>query len=125
MAVSYTHLSPAEFIPLLEQSGLIVPAGRWIFRQAVRTCRLWVEKHPGFVMSVNLSYLQVTESDFIPFMKAILAEEGVNPANMVVELTESYLVKGDDTVRRIFDEIRPVSYTHLDVYKRQSPPWAP
>lgn len=103
---AYGSVSPAEFIPLLEQSGLIVPAGRWIFRQAVRTCRLWVEKHPGFVMSVNLSYLQVTESDFIPFMKAILAEEGVNPANMVVELTESYLVKGDDTVRRIFDEIR-------------------
>lgn len=102
----YGGISPFEFIPLLEESGLIIPVGKWIFQQAVNKCREWSATHPDFIMSVNLSYLQVKEKDFIPFMKQTLKDAGLNPANMVVELTESYLVKESSSVRNIFGDIR-------------------
>lgn len=102
----YGAISPVEFIPLLEQSGLIIPVGKWIFRQAAERCRQWVAARADFVMSVNLSYLQVTEPDFLTFMDDTLREIGLQPANLVVELTESYLVKGIETVRGIFEGIR-------------------
>lgn len=102
----YGAVSPMEFIPLLEQSGLIVPAGKWIFQQAVRQCRAWCEKNREFVISVNLSYLQLQDGDFIPFMKKELKSAALAPHNLVVELTESYLVKSSESVKRLFHEIR-------------------
>lgn len=102
----YGAISPLEFIPLLEESGLIIPVGKWIFKEAVAKCSEWVATHPAFVMSINLSYLQVREQDFIPFMKQVLDEAQLKPSNIVVELTESYLVKESGLVRTIFDDIR-------------------
>lgn len=100
----YGAVPPSEFIPLLEQSGLIIPVGKWVFRQAVRQCRRWAESRPDFVMSINLSYLQAAEPDFISFMKNVLEEEGVRPKNIVVEFTESSVAQG--SVRGIFRAIR-------------------
>ena len=52
-------VSPAEFIPILEESGLIIPTGRWILRQAVACCKKWQEFIPEFKVNVNLSYVQI------------------------------------------------------------------
>ena len=57
-------ISPMEFIPLLEESGMIIPVGKWIFRQAVAACAQWSAISPGFTVSVNVSSIQLTDPDF-------------------------------------------------------------
>lgn len=100
----YGQVSPGEFIPLLEQSGLIVPFGRWVFRQAAAQCARWAARRPDFTVSVNLSYLQVTSDDMIPFIQTSLETLHLNPANLVVEFTESCMIQGD--IQRVFDSLR-------------------
>lgn len=103
---AYGAVSPLEFIALLEQSGLMVPVGKWILLQAVTQCKEWIKQKPDFVMSINLSYLQVIEHDFIGFLQNTLVQAQIPAENIVVELTESYLVQSSNTVRRIFEDIR-------------------
>lgn len=102
----YGMISPVEFIPLLEKSGLIIPAGKWIFREAVRQCKRWLKYRSDFVMSINLSYLQVLEPDFGSFIGQVLSEEQVSPANIQVELTETYLIKDQKTVETLLKPIQ-------------------
>ena len=106
----YGWVSPAEFIPLLEQSGLIIPLGKWIFKTAISKCVEWVKFNDEFVMSINLSYVQLTEPGFIPFMKSAIDENGLSTENVVVELTESYMAKGTNSVKEIFDRIRELGF---------------
>lgn len=100
----YGKISPGEFIPLLEQSGLIVPFGRWIFQRAAEQCRQWVALRPDFVVSINLSYIQVTSDDMLPFIDRTLKKLALPPCNIVVEFTESCLMQGD--VQAVFDNLR-------------------
>lgn len=102
----YGGVSPGEFIPLLEQSGLIVPFGKWVFRQAVAQCREWTRIRPDFVVSVNLSYLQVTSGDIVPFMRDTLDKAGLSASNLVVEFTESCMIQENRRIREIFEGIR-------------------
>ncbi len=102
----YGPVSPVEFIPLLEQSGLIVPLGKWIFRRAAAQCGEWTRTRPDFVLSVNLSYLQVVAEDIIPFMRNTLRVLDLPPANLMVEFTESCMTRENEQIRDIFDSIR-------------------
>ena len=102
----YGFVSPGEFVPLLEQSGLIVPVGKWIFRQAARQCKDWTKIRPDFVLSINLSYLQVIAENMIPFIRTTLENLELNPANLLVEFTESCMTRENDQIRNIFGEIR-------------------
>ena len=99
-------VSPAEFIPILEQSGLIIPAGRWIFRQAVRQCKKWMEKCPGFVMSINLSYLQIIQPDFLVCVRETLQDAEVPFENIVLELTENYYIKEQERIKIVFKNLQ-------------------
>ena len=86
-------LSPAEFVPLLERSGLIVPVGLWALRQALDQLRAW--QASGSVIeavSVNVSVVQLAQSDFSSDALAVLADSGVDPARVTMEVTESVLM---------------------------------
>ncbi len=100
----YGKVSPGEFIPLLEQSGLIVPFGRWVFQRAAEQCRQWVDLRPDFEVSINLSYIQVTSDDMLPFIDRTLKKLDLSPCNIVVEFTESSLMQGN--VQIVFDNLR-------------------
>lgn len=102
----YGSISPMEFIPLLEQSGLIVPVGAWVLRESAKTCKRWQAHNKDFVMSVNLSYRQLEETELIPLIEEILVEEELPPRNLVVEMTESYFSKSDRTAQGRFSAIR-------------------
>lgn len=104
----YGPVSPVEFIPLLERSGLILPVGRWIFRQAVKSCKEWIALDPGFTISINLSCLQLSEPDLLDFMRDTLEQEGLPAENVVVELTESYIASSVESIRHLFSEIRGI-----------------
>ena len=102
----YGPVSPGEFIPLLEQSGLIIPFGRWVFREAAAQCKAWTKLCPDLKISVNLSYLQVTTDNMVPFISDTLKRLGLSPANVMVEFTESCMIRENTRIRAVFESIR-------------------
>ena len=82
-------ISPVEFIPLLEESGLIIPVGRWVLHQAMALCKKMQDIIPGFRVSVNLSYVQVMKSNVLRDIVDGIKEYGLPKGSMLVELTES------------------------------------
>lgn len=101
----YGPLPPLEFIPLLERSGLIVPVGAWVLREAAKTCQRWRAFNPLFTVSVNLSYRQLEEAQFASYIEQVLDEVGLPPENLVVEMTESYFPQAGTCARSRFAEI--------------------
>lgn len=104
----YGNVPPLTFIPLLEKSGLIIPVGKWIFEEAVKQCSIWEKRFSQFRVSVNLSYLQLNDESFISFMKEMLEKYKIQGKNIVVEMTESHMVKNGEELRAIFHEIRNI-----------------
>lgn len=102
----YGVVSPAEFIPLLEQSGMIVPFGQWVFKEAMRQCKQWTNIQPDFVVSVNLSYLQIISENMLPLIKSTLEKHDLNPRNVVLEFTESCMIRENASLHNIFNDIR-------------------
>lgn len=102
----YGPVSPGEFIPLLEQSGLIVPFGRWVFRQAAAQCKAWTKLRPDFEISINISYLQVISNSMIPFIRDTLTRLELSPANLMVEFTESCMIRENVRTQAVFEGIR-------------------
>lgn len=103
---TYGSISPAEFIPLLESSGWIIKVGKWVLEQAIDTCKKWTAYHPDFVMNVNVSYLQMLDNDFIPFIQKTLKDHALDAKHIVIELTESYFVTDMDALKSIFQSLR-------------------
>lgn len=102
----YGDISPGEFIPLLEQSGMIMNMGRWIFCHAAAQCREWCRYMPDFQMSINLSYMQLSEDDVISYIEDTLKELGLPPSHVVMELTETYLATADEETLRMLDDMK-------------------
>ena len=86
-------VSPAEFIPLAEQSGLILPLGQWVFSQAAQTLALWAQ-HPStqdLTLSVNVSARQIQQADFVETVLQALGSAGAPSNRLKLELTETLL----------------------------------
>ncbi len=87
-------VSPGRFIPIAEESGLIVPLGRWILETACQQLRDWIEAGaPRMHMAVNLSGRQLKQPDLIPMVAEILEQTGLDPELLELELTESMLME--------------------------------
>ena len=99
-------VTPAEFIPLLEESGLIRRAGRWVFEQAAHACAKWAGRLGGFLLSVNVSYLQLEDPDFIDFLEDAMRRAGADPTRMVLEFTESCIAYNQEALAGTFQRIR-------------------
>ena len=99
-------VAPMEFVPMLEETKLILPVGKWILEQAVRVCRKIRRVVPDFKMSVNLSYDQIKDGGFREFVTDCLARWQMPPESLVLELTESRIVADWHYVNREFDKFR-------------------
>lgn len=82
-------VSPVDFIPILEESGLIIPVGKWVLQQAMAACSQIQKEIPGFKVSVNLSYIQVLKSNVLSEILNGIREYELPPESIVIELTES------------------------------------
>lgn len=81
---------PAEFIPLAEETGLIVPIGQYVLIEACKELKLWNDKgYQNLTMAVNLSVRQFRDRDFVQMLEDIINEVGVNPKNLELEITET------------------------------------
>ncbi|MEO7496359.1 MAG: EAL domain-containing protein [Massilia sp.] len=85
-------INPADFIPIAEDTGVIVRIGEWVLREACRELRKWHAAGYRLRMSINLSGRQLREADFVATVLAIVAETGVDPHWLELELTESMLM---------------------------------
>jgi diguanylate cyclase (GGDEF)-like protein/PAS domain S-box-containing protein len=90
------EISPAEFIPIAEENGLIEPIGRWVLEQACRQAAQWYHARPDaapLTMSVNLSAVQVTRRSLPDTVAGILRATGLDPACLCLEITETVMVR--------------------------------
>jgi diguanylate cyclase (GGDEF)-like protein len=100
-------VSPSEFIPLAEESGLIVPLGDWVLEQACRQLVAWQQQAATahLTLAVNVSARQFKESDFVERIQRVLAASGAEPQRLKLELTESSLIEdveaGIDKMQRL------------------------
>jgi diguanylate cyclase (GGDEF)-like protein len=86
------EVSPIDFIPIAEDTGLIVPIGRFVVAEACRQLRAWREQGIDTEVAVNVSGRQLSHPDFVDEVHAIVAEHDVDPASICLELTESVLM---------------------------------
>ncbi|WP_185970039.1 putative bifunctional diguanylate cyclase/phosphodiesterase [Tepidimonas alkaliphilus] len=95
---------PAEFIPVAEQTGLILPIGQWVLREACRVLARWAADpaRAGWTLAVNLSARQLRQPDFVASVQAALADAGADPRRLKLELTESLLLHDvEDTIAKM------------------------
>jgi EAL domain-containing protein (putative c-di-GMP-specific phosphodiesterase class I) len=91
-------ISPAEFIPIAEQAGLIVPLGEYVLAEACRQLMHWMAEYaPGpLTMAVNLSGRQFRSPQLVEQVRAVMASTGIGPKQLALEITESVLMETDD-----------------------------
>src|SRR5690606_20977736 len=82
-------ISPAEFVPIAEQSGLIVPIGEWVMRQACEIGAGWQRAGHNMRVAVNVSGAQFYQGDIVAYVSRVLKETGLKPHNLELEVTES------------------------------------
>ncbi|MGV3593433.1 MAG: putative bifunctional diguanylate cyclase/phosphodiesterase [Gammaproteobacteria bacterium] len=101
------HVSPAQFIPLSEETGLIIPVGRWVIRKACEQIRNWNgQALPPVCISVNLSPRQFSDPELLPFIKGTLADTGIDPQRLELEITESMVMHHPERALRKLNEIK-------------------
>ncbi|MES2949580.1 MAG: EAL domain-containing protein [Pseudomonadota bacterium] len=96
-------VSPLEFIPLAEETRLILPIGAWVLETACAQLKVW-EGHPvahSIQLAVNVSPLQFHQHDFVAHVTALVAASGINPKRLKLEITESMVLDMEDTVTKM------------------------
>jgi len=100
-------LAPAEFIPLAEETGLVVQVGWWVLEEAARNAASWqLEQNEPFQVSVNLSARQLVQPDLADRVAEVIAETGLLPASLCFEITESVLMDDAETVLDVITRVR-------------------
>lgn len=99
-------VSPVEFIPLLEETGLIVPTGRWILNQAAAMCSEVQKYIKGFKINVNISYIQLIKSDIMKDILSVIENYGLEPECLGIELTESGYIDANTHFRDLRDGLK-------------------
>ena len=108
-------VSPASFIPLAEETGLIVPLGDWVLREACAQCRRWQDSGlPPISVAVNVSARQFREPTWIATVAEVLRHTGLDPACLELELTESMLMQDVEQAAEVMTRLRAMG-VHLTI----------
>jgi c-di-GMP phosphodiesterase Gmr len=102
-------ISPVDFIPVAEESGLIVPLGRWALEEAARTISAWDARLAGksdFKISVNMSAVQMQRDDVVEAVSSALSGAGITGNRMTLELTESAFINDPDGAKRLLESLK-------------------
>ena len=102
-------IPPLKFIPIAEETGLIVPLGLWVLREACRQAREWQQDHPQeppLVVGVNLSARQLDQPDLVAQVAAALTDTGLPPASLKLEITESVMMENATLMAAKMQELK-------------------
>jgi diguanylate cyclase (GGDEF)-like protein len=102
-------VSPADFVPVAEETGLIVPIGQWVLEEACKKVREWQVNSPGhraLSLSVNLSARQVAQPDLLERIKGALSESTLQPHHLKLEITESVVMGNAEAAAQMFKQLR-------------------
>jgi diguanylate cyclase (GGDEF)-like protein/PAS domain S-box-containing protein len=102
-------VSPGEFIPVAEETGLILPIGAWILQEACRQSRVWQEQFPTtppLFISINLSGKQFAQPDLVAQIAQVLQETGLPPRSVKLEITESVLMDNAASIDTVLAQLR-------------------
>jgi diguanylate cyclase (GGDEF)-like protein len=101
-------IPPGDFIPVAEDCGLIVNIGQRVLQESCRQLAEWMKLAPGrpLAMTVNVSPLQLAEPAFFAELRQVLADSGINPTALCLEITENAMMSATEEVARQFDQIR-------------------
>lgn len=128
----FTQVSPADFIPVLEDTDLIIDVGKWVVKKAVSQVREWGDKE--LVVNVNVSYKQLGNEKFADYVLNVIDEYQFKPARLVLELTESCKIHDISILISTLDKLRDrhvmvalddfgTGYASLDVLQEVSADW--
>ena len=107
----YGEMSPADFIPIAENAGLIPSLGEWVLTRAMTDAKKW----PELEVSVNLSPVQMRHVDLEGTLRRLIAEHQIDPRRFTLEITENVMLEATDRVNTILDAIRAMGFkTALD-----------
>ena len=96
---------PSQFIPTAEDSGLIIPIGEWVMREALKQAKAWQTAGRSLMISVNVSANQLGRSNFVERLRRMINELGVDPALIELEVTESVIIEGSGEGLKALDQI--------------------
>ncbi len=100
-------IAPSDFIPLAEYLGLINPIGNNVLREACKELKFWNEHgHPEFKVNVNLSVVQLLQTDIVDIVKRTIDEVGIDPRNLTLEVTESLAINDMERMKKILSSIK-------------------
>jgi len=102
-------VSPVDFIPVAEETGLIVPIGQWVLNEAckhIRQCQIYSPSHRSLSLSVNLSARQVAQPDLLEQIKQALETSKLNPHCLKLEITESVVMENAEAAALMFKQLR-------------------
>lgn len=100
-------ISPTQFIPVAEETGLIVPIGEWVLRSACMQYRMWADAGmPAFQLAVNVSLRQLLTNDFVATIDRIIRECEFNPSDLILEITEGYVNKSTEQVNEVLHNLK-------------------
>jgi len=105
----YGLINPGQFIPVAEETGLIIPIGEWILRKACAQAREWQERFPAdepLTISVNLSGKQFAQPDLIRRIEGVLEETKLDPCTLKLEITESVVVENVEAASEMLKQLR-------------------
>ncbi len=104
-------LSPDAFIPVAEETGLIVPIGWWVLREACSQMSLWQDRFPGdppLFICVNLSCKQFLQADMVAGIEKVMNETGLDPRQLKLEITESTIMENHETAAAMLTRLREI-----------------
>ncbi len=100
-------ISPGDFIPLAEYLGLIIPIGEHVLREACQRCKYWNDMgQPDFSVNVNLSVVQLLQSDIVEVIRRAISDTGIIPEHLHLEVTESLAVNDMERMKKILADIK-------------------
>jgi diguanylate cyclase (GGDEF)-like protein/PAS domain S-box-containing protein len=100
-------ISPAEFIPVAEDCGLILPIGQWVLREACKQAQAWLDAGlPLGTIAVNISSMEFRDQDFLESVFTTLNDTGLHPKSLELEITETVLMKRAETAATILKSLR-------------------
>ena len=99
-------IAPNDFIPLAEHLGLIVCIGEMFLRRACEICKNWSDKGVDKTIHINLSIVQLVQNNIVEVINKAISDSGVNPANIILEVTESLAINDMNNMKKVIKEIK-------------------